>query len=267
MQANQLLANVGRAATLVLLVPLWPLAAVATISATLPQWWANWRLRRLVAKHAELTAKVDQTVRARLLTQLKRTMPGSAYYALSGQLTVWLISLFGQASGVAAVGALGRLVMVLGILTTTFGILVAPRFARIPIADQARVRRRYWQAQLLLLAACALPVALLACFPGPALMILGPHYLGLESEAILMGVAGVVTTLSGAAFTLGAARGIIAPPWIAIPASLLVQAILVLLLPVSTIKGVIWLGLISAAFQWILHTAYFLHGQRRAATS
>ncbi len=262
LQTTQIYANLSRAILLVVFVTLWPLAVVAVFAAALPQWWNNWRLRAIAQSGADWQVPPDPEVREQLLAQLQRTLPASAFYAFSGQLTVWMITLFGQASSVAAVGALSRLVMVLGILTTTFGLLAVPRFARLPVEDHTRIRRRYWQSQAVLCAACGVPVVALGCFPGFAVALLGPHYRGLEQEALLMALSGLAATLAGAAYSLAAARGIVAPPWKAIPISLALQLSLVLALPLDTIAGVIWLGLLSSAGQWILQVAYFERSHR-----
>jgi O-antigen/teichoic acid export membrane protein len=261
----QIGANLGRAAIVLLVLPHWPFAAPASFCAALPQWWANWRLRRLVSATTRWGAPVDDTVSAQLAAQVRRTLPAAAYFALSGQLTVWLVSIFGQAQSVAAVGALGRLAIVFSVLGSVFGMLAVPRFARIPTGDRSRIIRRFWQSNGLVAAACCVPVALLAAFPGQALGVLGPHYTGLEREVVLMAASSVLSTMSACAYSLGAARSVIAPPWFVVPYSMLVQTVLIVILPVDTVVGVIWVGLLNAASQLALHSAYVTWNTHRAS--
>ncbi len=257
LQRIQITANAGRLLLIVALVPIWPIAMLANLLAALPQWWANLRLRSMAARHADWRCPSDPQIAERIAAQVRRTMPAVVYYALSGQITVWLISLFGKSSGVAAIGALGRLAMILTVLGTVFSTVAVPRFARIPADDRMRVRRRYVQAQLIFAAVCSIPIGLIALLPGPSLAMLGPQYSGLGREAVLMGIASVAGLVCGAAYSLGAARGTIAPPALTLPSTILLQILLITSLPLGTVAGVLWIGILSAAGQWIVHFLYF----------
>lgn len=265
LQSLQLAANAARLALIALLVRIWPTAVAAVLVAAAPQWLYNWRLRRMAAERAEWRVSASPRVAARIVAQVRRTMPGAIHYAVSGQLMIWLIAFFGHSASVAAVGALGRLAMILTVAGYVFNALAVPRFARIPSPEGTRVHRRYFQAQLVLAAVCAAPVAALIAFPGPALAILGGHYRHLEHEAVLMGLSAAAVTLSGAAYTLGAARGVIAPPVLMVPYTILGQVVLVASLPLDSIDGVIWVSLASALSQWLFHVVYFewCHRKRR----
>ncbi|HTB66230.1 MAG TPA: hypothetical protein VK727_08380 [Steroidobacteraceae bacterium] len=264
LQRIQILNNLGRAIILVALVPRWPFAAVAAVAAAAPQWWANWRLRRLAGVHADWRAPADPEVHQRLVAQVSRTLPAAIYYSLSGQLAIWVISIFGHATAVAAVGALSRLTMILSLAGTVFATLVIPRFARLSALQPQLIARRYWQSQTLLAATFVVPVALLAWFPHPVLALLGPHYSGFAREALLMAVSSVFGVLSGAAFSLGAARGVVARPQLLLPYCIIGQICLLLLLPVNSVAGVVAVGLLSNVSQWILHVVYFRWASRRA---
>jgi O-antigen/teichoic acid export membrane protein len=264
LQRIQLLSNLARVVLLGLATPLWPLAAVASVATAPSQWWANWQLRRLAGRYADWCGASEADVRSRLITQVRRTMPAAVYYSLSGQLTVWVISIFGRPTAVAAVGALGRLAMILTVMSSAFGVLAVPRFARIPGLERSRVAFRYWQSQAVLALASGIPLLAIAWFPGPALTVLGPHYAGLEREALLMGFSSVASILSGAAFSLGAARGIVVPPFFALPYCILLQVCFLAVLPIDSIPGVIWVGILTGLSQWILHVVYFQWTYQRA---
>lgn len=263
LQRVQIGVNLGRVGLVAAVLLQWPLAAAALIATALPQWWGNWRLRRFAGEHTNWRVPPEARTRAPLVAQVRRTMPSALYYALSGQLTIWLASLFGPTNSVAAVGALSRLAMVLNVLGVVFTLIVIPRFARIPAADGALVQRRYWQSQGLFAAACAVPVVLLSMFPAQALAILGPHYSGLAREAVLMALSAVAGMMSGLAYILGASRGVVASPLLVVPYCFAGQVLLMLMLPLDSVSGVIWIALISAASQWIMHTAYFLQASSR----
>ncbi|HUN24784.1 MAG TPA: hypothetical protein VMU67_00650 [Steroidobacteraceae bacterium] len=265
-QGLQVRANASRAALLVLSLTALPYAWIALLVASAPQWWSNLRLRKLADRWADWREPGEPEIRARVRAQLRRTMPDAFYYAFSGQLATWLISFFGHEQGVATVGALGRLAMILTVFGTAFNVVAVPRFARVPSIEPRRVRRRYIQAQLALVAVCTVTVLAIAAFPGAAVALLGHHYAGSQHEAVLMSLCSALAVLGAAAFQLGAARGTVAPPAIAIPCMAVGQLLAIALLPLRTVSGVIWIGIVNALIQWTLYVVYFLYRHQPAAT-
>lgn len=263
LQRIQLGMNVARLGAIALIVPLWPFAAVASFVTTVPQWLANWRMRALAARDAQWTPRTDPEVHRKLWAQVKRTIPGAMYYAFSAQLNVWLISLFGRSDAVAAVGALTRLAMIVAVMSSVFNVVAVPRFARLP-ADHSLIVRRFWQLLAGIGLACAIPVLLMAIWPGAVLAVIGPRYTGLTNEVVLMGLGSLAATLTGSAYTLAAARGIVAPPLLAIPVYLVLQAILIASLPIQTVAGVIEVGLLASLGQGAFQCSYFLWHMRRS---
>jgi O-antigen/teichoic acid export membrane protein len=258
LQRIQLGSNVARLLAVALIVPLWPMAAVASIVTVVPQWVANRRMRRLAQRDADLTSGRDAEIRSRLWRQARRTIPGAIYYALSAQLNIWLISLFGHSKAVAAVGALTRLAMLLVAMSSVFSVVAVPRFARLQADQAALIVRRFWQLLAGIGMASLIPVLLLSTFPSAALAIIGPQYKGLTDEAVLMGLSALAATLSGSAYTLAAARGIVAPPLLAIPFYIVLQAALIASLPIQTVTGVIEVSLLASLGQGVFQCGYFL---------
>ena len=72
-----------------------------------------------------------------LICKIKKIKSGqpnhaeSIYFCFSGQITIWLISIFGNTTSIAEVGALGRLAMRLNIFTVRFSIIVIPWYAKL----------------------------------------------------------------------------------------------------------------------------------------
>lgn len=261
LQAIQFATNAVRLVLMLILMPFAPQAAVAWFAIAPSQRWANARLARLAGTHADLAAAPDPQARALIVQQVRRTLPVSIYFTVSSQISVWLIALFGSASSVAAVGALGRLAMLFSVLGSAHTLLVVPRFARIAVDRPGLVRARYWQSQALLLAMCAAPLAALYAYPAAALALLGPSYAGLGHEVLLMAVSSVLALLSGAA-AVGSARGHVVPPGLVIAYSLAWQAAFVWLVPTDTVAGVIWIAILTAAVQWALQAAWFTWATR-----
>ncbi len=257
LQRLQVSNGLGRLLLVVALLPLAPWAAIAIAAAALPQAWCVWRLRRLAARYADLDSPPNAAVDAVLRRQVRRTMPAVIYFAISGQLSIGLVSLLGTARQVASVGALGRLTMLLVALSAAFGVLVVPRFARLDDRDPSRVLRFFWLAQAALFLAGLGVVGLVAIFRSQVVWILGPNYAGLEREAVLMAGTGVLWAMAGGALNLVGVRGIVTPPWFIIPVSLTVEVSAILVLPVGTVLGAIEFGAAAAFVQWALHASHF----------
>ena len=245
------------------LVPFLPFAWIATIGAGLAQSWATWRTAHIARGLADFNAPPDAGARSEMARLVARAAPGAIYYALAGQITVWLIALLGTTRAVAQVGALGRLAMVYNVVTAAFTVMVVPRFARAQLARSNAALPVFWRWQLALLAPLGLIVLLVAMFPGAVLLVLGHEYLGLNREVVLTAVSGAFGTLAGAAYALAAARGVITSAWLAIPVALLIQIALIMTLPMSTVMGVLWLGVLTNLAFWLMYSLNFSFAARK----
>ncbi|HXW74456.1 MAG TPA: hypothetical protein VEK10_06555 [Steroidobacteraceae bacterium] len=257
LQRIQLWGAALRFLSAVALVPLFSFAWLASLSAGLAQTWATWRVRRLAGSLADLDASPDPRASREMARLVARAAPGAIYYALAGQITVWLIALFGNTTAVAQVGALGRLAMLYNVVTAAFTVMVVPRFARAHFVHGSSALGVYWRVQLALLALLGTITALVAAFPGAVLMLLGRDYLGLTHQVVLSAVAGALGTLGGCAYALAAARGVITSPWLAVPLALSIQAGLIMTLPMSSVSGVLWLGVLSNLAFWLTYALNF----------
>jgi len=202
-----------------------------------------WMLRRWVNREIDTTAPGDPAMRSEILAVLRRQGPHSVYYCLQGQITVWLISVFGNSESVANVGALGRLVVVFSLLSTVMIEVVLPAFARIQSGNQ--LRRRYFQIIFGYLAISALSMGVVAMFPGQILSILGRQYSDLRSDGVLMAACAVVSTISGLLWAINSSRAWIVSPAVLIPCTIAVQAVLASVLDLSTVRGVLLLTMYS----------------------
>ena len=104
-------------------------------------------------------------------------MPNAIYTCLSGTLSIWLISIFGNTESVAEVGAIERIARLLLVVMALFYLIIEPRFAR-PIRKQSiaityPVSYKYTLPSWVLGAGIALSIYL---FPQPLVYLLGSHY-------------------------------------------------------------------------------------------
>ena len=159
-----------------------------------------WRAAR---RHVQAPTRSSAAVRAEIGRYVAPLVPLTAFYALQGQLGLFLIAWFGQAQQVAEVAALGRLAQLFAFLSALFGVLVMPMFARMDAGTFA-LRYRWAVAATLLLATLLSAAAFV--LPEPLLWLLGPRYVHLLQEVPYMVLAGALGFASGALWSIHAAR-------------------------------------------------------------
>jgi hypothetical protein len=234
---------------------LFPVAWLVSVCAGLAQNWANWRVRSLARQMADLDARPDPAAWAASMRQVRRTAPSAIYYAFEGQISVWLISIFGWTQAIAQVGALGRLAMVFNIVSAVLALLWAPSFARMQTGPA--VLHRFWVVQLALLSFVIVVVAGVAWSPSAALAVLGRDYGSLTHEVVLAAAGGGAALLAGCAYVMASSRAVVLTPWFVVPVSIVLQASLICSLPISSVSGVLWLAILTNLAFWLMHACNF----------
>ena len=240
---------------------LLPVAWIASLAGGLAQMWVTVRQRAIASDKADLRADSVAEDRINMRTQVARMAPGAVYYAFSGQINIWIISIFGSSQTVAQVGALGRLAMVFNVLMAVISLVLVPRFARLPPVPQ-RLSLWFWRSQAGVALVLSVMVLAVAAFPDHVLWVLGPRYANLHQELLVAVVAGALSLQSACSYVLSAARGIVINPVVMIPLAIALQGLLTLALPVSTTAGVLWLGLLTSLFTWFSQSGYFVFAVR-----
>jgi len=211
----------------------------------------------------EATAQPADLARARraVLRYLLPTLPAALYFATQGPLVVWLSATFGKTRSIAEVGALSRLGLVVGLFSGLTGIVFLPRLAR--IADERLYRRRFLQFGAALLAVGLAILGTAAISPGTFLLLLGPHYRGLQRELLLLVASSVFTLLDGYLVSVNLARSWTRFQAPALAIQIVFQAFLVIRLPLSSTANVMLFGLLSAAVAFSLQAAMAAIGFKR----
>ncbi len=254
--------NLGRLAILCLTIFIFPLAVVALLAASVPQLWANLRFRKISANYADPAQDIDPEVKKNILKMVWRLLPEAIYYCLSGQIVIWLISVFGTTSSVAQVGALSRLTIVLGFFSILFANLVAPRFARLP-GSSKMLLTRFLQIQLGLLVLCVFIISFVWMFSDQILWVLGHNYAGLNKELVLMSISSCLSLLYGASFLLGTYRSWVINPVFFISVSLATTIGSIMLMDLSSLQSIltlnIFVGSVEVSMLMIFNIYQMIH--------
>jgi len=223
-------------------------------------------LRTYAAKVIDLKAGENPEDRREIVRLTKKLAANAVFYCLQGQITVFLISFFGQqATDVAEVGALGRLAMITAVLMSTLTNIFVPAFAR--CQDKAKLRVLY----LLIAGGVALFSVIVlgaaAFFPDQFLLILGNRYTHLHRELVLMVGGAVLIAFGSTLWMLNSSRAWINGSWLYIPLTLATQIALIPFTDFSTVAGVLTFNLIATVPAVLLNLWLSYRGFRGLARS
>jgi O-antigen/teichoic acid export membrane protein len=255
LQKIQVGVNVGRLTMLSVSLCIFPWAFVAILAGGLPQFWGNKRLLKISAAYADSTQKPDPAIQKAILNLVKRILPTAIYFCISGQITIWLVSFLGSTTSIAQIGALGRLAMGLSIFNILFATLLTPRFARLPEIRSLLIKR-YTQLQIGVIGLCICIITAAWLFHSQVLWILGSGYQDLRIELLLNIVGSCLTLIAGISFTLYTSRGWVIKPAISIPINISIILIGILMLDISTLKGILLINILIAFAQVIMNGAF-----------
>lgn len=255
LQKLQVQNNLGRLVLLCISLFAMPWAFIAILASGIPQVWMNVKLRFFASGYADFSAKADKQINDAILKIVYRVIPASIYYCLSGQITIWLSSVYGSTSTIAQLGALGRIAMLFNLFSVLFGTLIMPRFAKLP-PEKNMLLRRFFQVMMLLCVLCVVIMAGAWMFSSQILWVLGPQYSGLKSEVVLSVLASCIGMIAGSAFNLYSNRGWTINPALLIVLSLCTIGLGVSLIDISTIRGMINLQLFIVSSEAIMHGGY-----------
>lgn len=255
LQKNQLIVSTGRLILSGFLLIIFPFTFIAIIAAGIPRAYGNINLRRITGAFADKNQKPELEIQKNILKTVKKIMPGSIYYCISGQVTIWLISIFGSTAAIAQVGALSRLGMVFNLLSVIFATLFVPRFARLP-NNRRLLLNRYLRTQFALLALSALLILFVALYPSQILWILGQKYKSLRPVLVIAMSSSIGGFILGSLFSISTSRGWIIHPALPIIVGILSQIIIIPFINFTTVKGVYYFSIFQTAIGILLSYLY-----------
>jgi len=192
-------------------------------------------------------------------------IPQAVFFALQGQISLFLITFFGHTQGVSSVGALARLGQIFVIFKQGNMLFVEPYFAKLP---KERMRSSYTITLLITAAICLAVMLTSLFFPQILLWLLGPQYSNLSVEVQLAVGAGAISFFSSVLWSIHTARRFVY--WwnvgLSIALTLAVQVLFIIKADMSTVRGVLLLTLATNAaslFINVLSGTYgFIKGPR-----
>lgn len=256
LQKNQVWVGVLRA-ILILPVFLFPFTWLAIFLTGIPRIIGNIKLKRIVSRHVDWEQSPDPLAKKQILAGVKRILPGAIYFCISGQVTIWLISIFGNTKSIAQLGALSRLTVILTVITTVFNTIAIPRFARIPNSRKNLLKKFF----IIVSAISGLLLIVLAAvwmFPSVFLLILGKSYSSIGPELVLSVIGSCLSLLTAIIYDLSTARGWLLNPVIYIPINILSIVVSIFVFNVATLQGVLMINVVASLAQVLMNGTYCL---------
>jgi O-antigen/teichoic acid export membrane protein len=243
LQRNQLEVGVGRLLLTGLTLFAFPWAFVAIIASGIPRIWGNVKLRKIADGFVDKEQTLDSEVKDEILKVVKRVLPGSVYLVISGQISIWILSVFGTNTAIAELGAINRISVLLSLFSAIFGTLAIPRFARLPNKRSILIKN-FIRIMTCAIVLCMTIIVATYVVSSPILWILGSDYSKLDFELLLAIIVSCLNFVASIVFSLYSGRAWIMNPFIVMVINVLSVIAGVYFFDVSTIRGVLYMNLV-----------------------
>jgi O-antigen/teichoic acid export membrane protein len=239
------------------------LCFILYLTSTLTSWTTAWvssaviavngLLYRTATKHSIIEPRnSDPQVNREMLRYLAPFIPVITFTAFQGQVSLALITIFGQTKSIAEVAALGRIGQLFLILGACNRVIVAPYIAK--VANQ-NLAKKYFQI-LGVAVTIAVILSLIAfLFPQSLLWILGSKYQNLKTEVALVVTATSFSYVANVLETMNSSR-----KWVywwgsscEIALIIIIQVICISVMNLSRTIEVIYFSLIVSIAYFVVH--------------
>ncbi|MFO7826507.1 MAG: hypothetical protein R6V72_21410 [Cyclobacterium sp.] len=210
-----------------------------------------------------LNPVISKNYKETLIKYIKLNWHNSAFYTFKGQISIFLIGVFGTTDSIADIGALTRFTLIFMMGKSLVDNIYSPAFGRCQNQEELKVLFRNAIAIIFLTSAAMLITVYL--FPNQILWILGPKYEHLSYELFLVFLIGSLNLLLGTVYALNLTKGWIKyTPTYEIPIDVITLIFGVLVFNISELMGVLYLSLLSSFSNLLLHLFNSRHGLKYA---
>lgn len=246
------------------------LCYILYLSSALFSWTTAWVNSAVIAVNGFLYRRAakpliteplhsDLKVNSEMMNYLLPLIPGIVFTAFQGQISVFIITWFGQNQNIAEVAALGRISQFFVILSAFNSVIIGPYIAKVACQNLAK---RYFQ-----IVGVALAISITLCtisflFPQPLMWVLGSKYQHLQVEIGWMVSGACLSYVGGVMWTMHSARRWVYwwGSFLYIGLLLATQIICVAVMDLSTTLNVIYFSLITTGAVMVVHISNAIYG-------
>jgi O-antigen/teichoic acid export membrane protein len=206
--------------------------------------------RASATRYLDVETHANATARAEILRYVAPLAPAMLFYAVQGQIQIFLISAFGKTHSIAEVAALARLGQIFMFFAIFSRSILAPHIAKI---GTERLAARYVQGMTFALGVSIIVSGVAFVFPDAFLWLLGAKYASLRLEVGLSLTVSSLFFVHGVMLDMNSARGWIYhwTNFVGIPSLLAGQALYVWMFPLGSTRDVIYFSLVTAVLQLV----------------
>ena len=190
-------------------------------------------------------------------------VPGVVFYALQGQVTIFIIGLVGEYNEIASLGALSKMGLLFMMPSAFTSALVIPWYSKL---DAKHALRGFLVMMLLFSSFGGGLILLNLIFPQVFLFLLGDSYASLQHEIFLYSILSVFNLLAQLTYALTSTRKWVyywtGPVTIVSYTTTLIGFLL--FLDMSKLSSVIWFSIFTAFLTFLINQIVFLVGYRRS---
>ena len=252
LQFNQLIVAVGRFLLNIILLSTFPFAFIGLCANGIPRIYGNLKLKRITKNFANLRQLPSEIERQAIITITKKILPLTIFICFSSQITLWVLSVFGDTASIAQIGALGRLTIVIGFISTLLSILIFPRFARIQSGERTRIIKFFTLLQIFLILLSGVIVFSAWILSPYILSMLGQEYMNLSKEFILSVVASCLVLLESTTGSLLNSRGWVFNPFVTVLINISSLILSIYLFNLTTLIGLLKYNILMNSFFYFI---------------
>jgi hypothetical protein len=201
---------------------------------------------------------VDSNIRRSVFKIVKSSLPNSIFFLFYGQLTIWVISLFGNTNSIAEIGALSRINIIFAAILTICDLLIVQNFAKLK-ANAKFSLKKIIQLQIIVFLIGVMIFFIIFLGSENILWVFGPKYKNLVFELHIFSLTSFIGFLSSFNYRLCISKGWVLRPIVLIPFRIFPVIISIFLFKISTLKGAIYLSLMQNFFGYFLYFVFLVN--------
>ncbi len=218
-------------------------AFLGLLFSLISTWFKAERLQSRSESFVKIAGPVDKAFGKIIRTISIQMAPNSIFYCLQSQISVVVLSFFGNTANIAEIGAIGRFAVVFRLFNEVIANYVAPFFAK--IQDNFSLRKFFKLVLLTCLFSNIVIITLAFSFSHLLLRLLGTDYLHLKNELVLLLSGAMLHSTAGIFWQMMLAKSWTSMIWLNPVLIIAAQITACFLIDLSTVNGAIWLNIVS----------------------
>lgn len=230
-------------------------------ASILGAWLSNIYINNKSRDFSDDTAETNKDYQGTLIEYMKLNWHNSMFYTFKGQISIFLMGVYGSGENLASLGALTRYSMVFTMVTSLTANIVVPAFAR--QSNKEKLKQFYYASLagiVVFLICTVIGVYFLDDF---LLMFLGDQYEHYNYELMLVFISGVVGVATSLLQGLNYSKGWMKyNTFFSIPLDVVSLVLGVYMFNITSLSGVLYLSIFTSSIGLLLILANSVHGIR-----